>query len=638
VRLSNAKKDANDQVDPANPFTHFREASWEEALDIAAKGLVKIRDEKGVKALAGFGSAKGSNEEAYLFQKLVRTGFGSNNVDHCTRLCHASSVAALMEGLNSGAVSAPFAAAMDAEVIIVIGANPAINHPVAATFIKNAAQRGAKLIVMDPRGQALSRHAHMHLAFKAGSDVAMLNAMINTIITEGLTDEQYIAGYTEGFDELKERIKEFTPEKMAPICGIPAETLREVARLYARSRASIIFWGMGISQHVHGTDNARCLIALALITGQVGRPGTGLHPLRGQNNVQGASDAGLIPMFLPDYQPVGRTDLREPFERLWHQALDPVRGLTVVEIINAIHAGEITGMYIEGENPAMSDPDLQHAREALAKLEHLVVQDLFVTETAFHADVILPASAFAEKSGTFTNTDRRVQLAREVIKPPGDARQDLWIIQEIARRMGLDWRYDGPADVFTEMTQVMPSLQNITWERLVREGAVTYPVDDPQKPGNEIIFTTGFPTENGRGKIVPARVVPPDELPDDEYPMVLSTGRVLEHWHTGSMTRRSQVLDQIEPEAVAFMSPKDMRRMKVRPGDLMRLETRRGAVEVKVRSDRDVPENMVFMPFCYAEAAANLLTNPALDPFGKIPEFKFCAVRAEPAEVRAAAE
>src|SRR5437762_9820239 len=381
VRLPNAKKDFNDQVDPANPFTHFREASWEEALDIAAKGLVKIRDEKGVKALAGFGSAKGSNEEAYLFQKLVRTGFGSNNVDHCTRLCHASSVAALMEGLNSGAVSAPFAAAMDAEVIIVIGANPAINHPVAATFIKNAAQRGAKLIVMDPRGQALSRHAHMNLAFKAGSDVAMLNAMINTIITEGLTDEQYIAGYTEGFDELKDRIREFTPEKMAPICGIPAETLREVARLYARSRAAIIFWGMGISQHVHGTDNARCLIALALITGQVGRPGTGLHPLRGQNNVQGASDVALIPMFYPDYQPVEDPDVRAKFEGLWQTSLDPKRGLTVVEIMDAVHAGQIKGMYIMGENPAMSDPDVQHAREALAHLEHLVVQDLFLTET-----------------------------------------------------------------------------------------------------------------------------------------------------------------------------------------------------------------------------------------------------------------
>ncbi len=638
VRLPTAKKDANDQVDPANPFTHFREASWEEALDIAAKGLVRIRDEKGAKALAGFGSAKGSNEEAYLFQKLVRTGFGSNNVDHCTRLCHASSVAALMEGLNSGAVSAPFSAALEAEVIIVIGANPTINHPVAATFIKNAAQNGAKLIVIDPRRQALSRHAYKHLAFKPGSDVAMLNAMLNTIITEGLTDNQYIAGFTEGFEDLKARIVDFTPEKMAPICGIPAETLREVARLYATAKSAIVFWGMGISQHIHGTDNSRCLIALALITGQIGRPGTGLHPLRGQNNVQGASDAGLIPMFLPDYQPVGRVDLRDPFEQLWHRRLDPQAGLTVVEIINAVHAGEITGMYVEGENPAMSDPDLQHAREAFARLDHLVVQDLFVTETAFHADVILPASAFAEKLGTFTNTDRRVQIGRPVVAPPGDARQDLWIIQEIAKRMGLDWSYPGPAEVFTEMASLMPSLANISWERIEREGAVTYPADSADAPGNEIIFTTGFPTDSGRGKIVPAHVLPPDELPDDIYPMVLSTGRLLEHWHTGSMTRRANVLDTLEPEAVAFLSPKDLRRLNLWPGDFIRLETRRGAIVLKARADRDVPENMVFMPFCYAEAAANLLTNPALDPFGKIPEFKFCAVKVTRADARETAE
>src|SRR5579859_2287582 len=346
VRLPNVAKDANDQVDPANPYTHFREASWEEALDIAANGLKRIRDEKGAKALAGFGSAKGSNEEAYLFQKLVRTGFGSNNVDHCTRLCHASSVAALFEGLSSGAVSAPFAAAEDADVIWVIGANPTVNHPVAATFIKNATKRGAKLYVMDPRRQALSRHATEHLAFKPGSDVAMLNAMIHTIITEGLTDEQYIAGYTEGYDELKAKIAEFTPEKMAPICGIPAETLREVARTYARAKSSIIFWGMGISQHVHGTDNARCLIALSLITGQIGRPGTGLHPLRGQNNVQGASDAGLIPMFFPDYKSVEAPDIRAKYEKAWGVKLDPKKGKTVVEIMDAVHHDEIKGMYI----------------------------------------------------------------------------------------------------------------------------------------------------------------------------------------------------------------------------------------------------------------------------------------------------
>ncbi len=637
IRLDHVAKRVNDQVDPTNPWTHFRKATWEEALARAAGGLKAIRDRHGHKALAGFGSAKGSNEEAYLFQKLVRTGFGSNNVDHCTRLCHASSVAALMEGINSGAVSAPFEAALDAEVIIVIGANPTVNHPVAATFIKNAVkQKGAKLIVIDPRGQGLSRHAHLNVAFKPGTDVALLNAMLNVIIAEQLCDEAYISAYTENFEALKENVAGFTPERMAEVCGVDATTIREVARLYARSRASIIFWGMGISQHVHGTDNARCLIALALVTGQIGREGTGLHPLRGQNNVQGASDSGLIPMVYPDYQSVAKAEVRKLFETLWGTKLDPKPGLTVVEIMNAVHAGEIRGMYVEGENPAMSDPDLTHAREALAKLEHLVVQDLFLTETAFYADVVLPASAFAEKTGSFTNTDRRVQLARPVVPSPGDARQDWWIIQEIARGIGLDWHYSGPAEIFAEMASTMPSLNNITWERLEREGAVTYPVDGPDQPGNAIIFSDGFPTANKRGKIVPARIRPPDEIPDEEYPMILSTGRVLEHWHTGAMTRRAGVLDDLEPEAVASLSPRELRRLDMIPGDMLRLETRRGSVEVKVRADSDVPVGMVFLPFCYAEAAANLLTNPALDPTGKIPEFKFCAVRIAPVPQRGA--
>ena len=639
VRLDNVPKDPYDQVDPANPWTHFREATWEEALDRAAAGLRNIRDSKGPKALAGFGSAKGSNEEAYLFQKLVRTGFGSNNVDHCTRLCHASSVAALMEGLNSGAVSAPFEAALDAEVIIVIGANPTVNHPVAATFIKNAVkQKGAKLIVIDPRRQTLSRHAYKHLSFKPGSDVAMLNAMLNVIITEKLYNPEYIEAHTENFEALKASIVDFTPERMAEVCGVDAHTLREVARLYATSRASIIFWGMGISQHVHGTDNARCLIALALTTGQIGRKGTGLHPLRGQNNVQGASDAGLIPMVYPDYQSVEKAEVRKLFEAFWGQELDPKKGLTVVEIMNAVHAGQIRGMYVEGENPAMSDPDLNHARQALAMLEHLVVQDLFLTETSFYADVVLPASAFAEKAGTFTNTDRRVQIGRPVISPPGEARQDLWIIQEIAKRLGLDWKYTGPAEVFAEMAMTMPSFNNITWERVEREGSVTYPVDAPDVPGNDIIFNNGYPTESGRAKIVPAHIRPPDEVPDMDYPMVLSTGRVLEHWHTGSMTRRAGVLDALEPEAVVFLTPRELQRLDLEPGDMIRLETRRGAIEVKVRADNDVPVGMVFMPFCYAEAAANLLTNPALDPAGKIPEFKFCAARIAPVRETVAVE
>ena len=432
----------------------FREATWEEALDFAAKGLRDIRDTYGKRALAGFGSAKGTNEEAYLFQKLVRTGFGSNNVDHCTRLCHASSVAALMEGINSGAVSNQVRDVANAEVIFVIGANPTVNHPVAATLMKNAAKAGAKLIVADPRRSDLARHATYYLQFNADTDVALLNAMLHVIVEEGLVDEAFIRDRTSGYEALAENVKKFSPEAMAPICGIDAQTIREVARLYATSKASIILWGMGISQHVHGTDNARCLIALALSTGQIGKPGSGLHPLRGQNNVQGASDSGLIPMFYPDYQRVNTPEARQRFEKLWNTALDPDPGLTVVEIMNAAKKREIRGMYIMGENPAMSDPDVDHAREALAALDHLVVQDIFLTETAYLADVVLPATAWPEKIGTVTNTDRMVQLGRKAIEPPGDAREDFWLLNELARRIGVDWHYTHPRDVFNEMRHV----------------------------------------------------------------------------------------------------------------------------------------------------------------------------------------
>ena len=630
IRRQDAPKDAEVEVDPANPYTHFRKATWEEALDLAAAGLKRIRDRDGGGALAGFGSAKGSNEEAYLVQKLVRTGFGTNNVDHCTRLCHASSVVALLEGIGSGAVTAPFTACEQADVIIVIGANPTENHPVAATYFKQAA-KSKTLIVMDPRGQALKRHATHMLQFEGGTDVALLNAMLNVIVIEKLYDQEYVKAHTEGFENLKKHIADFTPEAMSEICGIEAETIRTVARKYATADASIIFWGMGISQHVHGTDNARCLIALAMITGQVGRPGTGLHPLRGQNNVQGASDAGLIPMMLPDYQLVEVENIRKQFEDAWGTPLDPKRGLTVVEIMDAVHADQIKGMYIMGENPAMSDPDVHHARQGLAKLEHLVVQDIFLTETAFHADVILPASAWPEKDGTVTNTNRQVQIGRKALALPGDARQDYWIIQEIARRIGLDWDYEGPSDVFAEMAQLMPSLNNITWERLERESACTYPCDAPDEPGHDIVFGDGFPTANGRAKLVPANIVPPDEQPDEHFPMVLTTGRQLEHWHTGAITRRARVLDEIEPEAVASLCSQDLRRLGVNPGEAVRVTTRRGAIELKVRVDSTIPEGWVFIPFCYAEAAANMLTNPALDPVGKIPEFKYCAARVEKA-------
>lgn len=612
-----------------NRDQYFREASWDEALKVAGQGLTKIYQKEGGKGLAGFGSAKGSNEEAYLFQKLFRQGFLTNNVDHCTRLCHASSVAALMEGLNSGAVSAPFGASADSEVIIVIGARPAENHPVAATYIKNAAAKGATLIVMDPRGQnqGISRYASHVLQFKPGSDVALLNAMIHTIIKEGITNPDYIKDHVDGYEALVANIDKFTPEAMTKICGIAPDVIRTVARLYAKSKASLIFWGMGVSQHVHGTDNARALIALALITGQIGRNGAGLHPLRGQNNVQGASDAGLIPMVYPDYQKVGDPASKKKFENAWLRDLDAMPGLTVVEIIDAIHDDIIKGMYIMGENPAMSDPDQNHAREALAMLEHLVVQDIFLTETACYADVIFPASAHAEKYGTFTNTNREIQIGRPVLPLPGDARQDWLLIQQLANEIGLDWNYSGPDEICAEMSELMPSRNNISWQRLEKEGSVTYPSLDPNLPGSDIIFTKNFPTASGRAKIVTTQYLPPDELPDQEYPFVLTTGRLLEHWHTGSMTRRSTTLDALEPEAIACLNQYDMKTLKIMAGNFIEVSTRRGNIKLKVRMDRDVPEGMIFIPFCFNEAAANLLTNPKLDPFGKIPEFKYCAAK-----------
>ena len=620
-------------VDPSNWSKFFREASWDEALDAAADGLNTLKVENGGRSVAGFGSAKCTNEEAYLFQKIIRQGFGHNNVDHCTRLCHASSVAALMENVGSAAVTATFNEIENADVAIVIGANPIENHPVAATYFKQFTKRGGKLIIMDPRGQALKRFASHMLQFRPGADVSMLNAIMHVIVEEDLYDQQYIEAYTENWEAEKAHLKDFPPEEMAEICGIDAETLRDVARTFAGAKAAMIFWGMGVSQHIHGTDNSRCLISLALMTGQVGRPGSGLHPLRGQNNVQGASDAGMIPMFLPDYQSVTDDGVRSAFTEVWgSEDFSNEKGLTVTEIMDAVHDGEIHGMYILGENPAMSDPDVEHARDALAKLRHLVVQDIFITETANYADVILPASAFAEKSGTVTNTNRQVQMGRAAVSPPGEAREDWWIEVELAKRLGLNWTYTSPAQVFDEMALNMRSLDNITWDRLTVENAVTYPSLSAQDPGQAIVFGEGFPRNDGRAKFTPASLIAPDDVPDAEYPMILTTGRQLEHWHTGSMTRRSKVLDAVEPEANCSLHPKTLRALGVVAGGHVRLSTKRGSIVVMARADRAVSEDMVFLPFAYVEAAANILTNSAVDPYGKIPEFKFSAVKVEAAD------
>ncbi|WP_299931877.1 formate dehydrogenase subunit alpha [uncultured Pelagimonas sp.] len=616
-------------VDPGDLSTHFREASWDEALGFAAKGLTGLREAHGGRAVAGFGSAKCTNEEAYLFQKFIRQGFKHNNVDHCTRLCHASSVSALIENVGSGAVTATFNEIENADVAIIIGANPIENHPVAATYFKQFTKRGGKLIVMDPRGVGMRRFADEMLQFRPGADVSMLNAIMHVIVEEELYDRAYIEKFTENWEAEKQHLAQFTPEAMSEICGIEPEQLRRVARTFAGAKAGLIFWGMGVSQHIHGTDNSRCLISLALMTGNVGKPGAGLHPLRGQNNVQGASDAGLIPMFLPDYQSVTDDGIRQAFTDVWDSDdFSNEKGLTVTEIVDEVYAGNIKGMYIQGENPAMSDPDVEHARDAFAKLECMVVQDIFLTETANYADVILPASALYEKNGTVSNTNRQVQRVRPAVPPPGEAREDWAVTVELAQRCGLNWAYSDVSEVFAEMKLNMKSLDNITWERLKTE-TITYPSLHETDPGQPIVFGDGFPRVDGRARFTPASVIAPDEAPDAEFPMIMTTGRQLEHWHTGSMTRRSKVLDAVEPEANCSLHPKTLRALGVEAGDMIKLTTRRGSIEIMARADRAIAEDMVFVPFAYVEAAANVLTNPAIDPYGKIPEFKFSAVRVE---------
>jgi formate dehydrogenase major subunit len=661
IRRVDAPKDpailtrgAGGRADHAALLAQFRPATWDEALEVAAADLARVRETAWAQGLrgrampvAGFGSAKGSNEEAYLFQKLIRSAFATHNVDHCTRLCHASSVAALMEGIGSGAVSNPVRDCAHAAFILVIGANPVQNHPVAATWIKNAVRRDARLVLADPRRTELARHAWRTLTFTPGSDVALLNALLHVIVTEGLVNEAFVAERVRPGDvsALRAHLQAFAPEAMAPLCGVDAETLREVARAYATAPASMIFWGMGVAQHSHGTDNVRALIAMALLTGQIGRPGTGLHPLRGQNNVQGASDAGLIPMVLPDYHAVGQSAHRAAAEAAWGLPdgfLPAEPGLTVVEILNAAHDGRIRAMLIQGENPAMSDPDAAHARAALARLEHLVVIDIFLTETAALADVVLPATAWPEKTGSLTNTDRTVQLGRPAVAPPGQARADAWILEQLARRLGLEWDYgidphgggavpgSGIGRVFDEMRSLMPALAGLSWERLLRGGAITHPVLHADDPGHPIVFTDRFATADGRARLVPARLAWPAEPPDDAYPFVLITGRQLEHWHTGAMTRRSTVLDALEPTPHVSLHPATMGRLGVAPGEAVTLRTRRGAVTVAARVDESVPPHVAFLPFAYAEAAANLLTVAALDPVAKIAEVKYCAVAIEP--------
>ncbi len=617
-------------VDYDEVMPHFREATWDEALDLVASRLKEIHTNLGPGAIAGFGSAKCSNEEAYLFQKLIRAGFNTNNVDHCTRLCHASSVFALFEGVGSGAVSTTYGDVVNAEAVIITGSNPTANHPVASSFFKQARRRGTKIIYVDPRANTVADHADYYCQVKPGTDVAFYNAIMHEVIRLGLIDREFIAERVSNYDALARTVADYPPERAAQITGIDADLIREVARVWGEAKAGVIYWGMGISQHTTGTDNARCLIALCSITGNVGKPGAGLHPLRGQNNVQGASDAGLVPMFYPDYQGVDKGGNRERFEKAWGATLDPKRGRTVTEIIGSVLKPDgVRGMYMLGENPFLSDPNTNKVRKALAALDFLVVQDIFLTETAEFADVILPASSYLEKDGSYTNTDRRVQLGRKVMDPPGQARVDWEVVQDIAQRIGLDWHYTSSSEVFDEMVSLMGSYKNLSHDKLGLSGKL-YPNADPEhSDGTIVMFDERFNTDDGLAHLVPAQWLPAKELPDAEYPLVLNTGRLLEHWHTGSMTRRSYALDAIAPIPEVYMHEKDAADRGLADGEFVQVRSRRGRIALQVRLSHREQIGNCFIPFHFREAAANLLTIDEIDPFGKIPEFKFCAVQVE---------
>ena len=619
-------------VDYDEVLPHFREASWDEALDLVARRLTEIHAEGGPAAIAGFGSAKCSNEEAYLFQKLIRTAFHTNNVDHCTRLCHASSVVALFEGIGSGAVSTTYGDVINADVAIVTGSNPTANHPVASSFFKQARRRGTTIIYVDPRADKMSDHADIFCQLKPGTDVAFYNGVMHEVIRLGLIDKDFIEHRTTNFAALADTVRDYPPERAAQISGVDADVIRRVARAWGEAAAGVIFWGMGISQHTTGTDNARCLIAMCAITGNIGRPGSGLHPLRGQNNVQGSSDMGLIPMYYPDYQKADDPEVRARFERLWGtDDLDPKRGLTVTEIIGSALKGGVRGMYMMGENPFLSDPNINKVRKALSALDFLVVQDIFLTETSEFADVILPASSYLEKDGTYTNTDRRVQLGRKVLDTPGDARVDWEVVQDVANRVGLGWNYSSAREIFEEIVSVMPSYANLSYDNLGSTGKL-YPNPDPEhSDGTVVMFGERFNTSDGLAHLVPAEWLPAKELPSPDYPFVLNTGRLLQHWHTGSMTRRSFALDAIAPQAEVYLSPDDAAELGLDDGGMARVSSRRGTIVLAVRVSHREARGNCFIPFHFREAAANLLTIDEIDPVGKIPEFKFCAVRIEPA-------
>lgn len=614
----------------------WREARWEEALDLVTTRFAEIVNKHGPDATAVFCCAKATNEDNYVLQKMFRAVIGTNNIDHCTRLCHASSVVALQMTLGSSAMSNSASDIYDCDVAIVTGSNTAESHPIIGLQFKDAAMHhGTKLIIADPRRVEMVNFAALWLQQRPGTDVPLFSAMANVIIQEKLCNYEFIRSRTENFETFVKAMEDFTPEMAERVSGVPAEKIIHAARMYATAKNGAIYWALGIPEHTHGTENALSLVHLALLTGHIGRPGTGLNPLRGQNNVQGASDAGAMPWHYPGYQASDDPNTVEKFRARWGNAPPPGRGLTTTEIGEAWGTGQVKAQYIMGENPLMSEPNLRHAHHAIENLEFLVCQDLYINETGRYADVILPSASFAEKDGTFTNTDRRVQRVRKAFEPLGEARADWEIVDEVASRLekklGREltafWGYEHPSEIYAEMSELVPAFAGITYERLETQ-RLQWPVPTKDHPGTPFLFAETFP--RGRGKFFPLIYQHSAEETDAEYPYALTTGRVLYHWHGGTLTRHSN-LDFAAPEAFVEINPADAPRVPCTTGSPVRVSSRRGSVVLRASVTEKAAPGVVFVPFHYAEAAANTLTIDALDPQSKIPEYKICAVKIEPA-------
>jgi formate dehydrogenase alpha subunit len=601
----------------------FIKATWEEAIKFIAERLKKIRSEFGADSIAGLSSAKCTNEDNYVFQKFIRACIGTNNVDHCARLCHASTVAGLARAFGSGAMTNSIDEIKDAGCIFVIGSNTTEAHPVMGLYVKEAVMKnGAELIVADPRRIDLARFAKLYIAQKPGTDVALVNAMMNVIINEELYDKDFINERTEDFEKLKPVLKDCTPEKAEAITTISADKIRTAARIYAKAETAGIIYSMGITQHTTGTDNVLSLANLAMLTGNVGKASTGVNPLRGQNNVQGACDLGALPNVYPGYQSVEDSQLQAKFESAWGRKLSGQKGLTVVEMMHAIEEDKIKALYIMGENPALSDPNLNRTRKALEQVDFLVVQDIFLSETAEYADVVLPTVCFAEKDGTFTNTERRVQRVRKAVAPPGQARNDWEILCDVATQTGYPMSYEGADKIMDEIAAVTPIYGGMSFERIDSVG-LQWPCPDKDHPGTRFLHEGTF--KRGKGKFHPVPFVAADELPDKEYPFVLTTGRQLYQFHTGTMTRKSPVINQVSPTGYVEIHPDDASGLEISNGDNVEVTTRRGRVTTPARVTCNIEKGWLFMPFHFREGPANMLTNDALDPTAKIPEFKVCA-------------